>query len=287
MNEYVIYSNTHKGDFDFSVACLDKFENIDFLHKSRNVSLGASYSEYCSPCKRAFLSVTYNYIGKTTYLVNDKTYRVKEGEFIIYGRGCVSQQSAGKGGSVSYTLSFNPQFCKQYGFYDDIICHVTDDKLKRIFFDLLKAYDDASDMALTYALQLLIHINHHYKKYSAGIPSKTSLSDKQMTKVIKYINRNIFNKIHLKELAETIGFTPSYFSYMFKNTCGYSPISYVTFLRCKNARQLLLTTDFSIKDIMDICGFYSMSQFKKLYKQMTGRDVEHDAKTPPIVVQIR
>ena len=287
MNEYVIYSNIHKGNFAFSVACLDRFDNIAFLHKSSNISIGASYSEYCPPCKRAFLSLSYCYTGNITYQLNGKTYNVREGELIIYGRGCVVQQSAAKGGNVSYTLAVNPQFCKQYGFCDDMICRITDDKLKKLFLKALQAYDDGANTAETLILQLLMHINYHYKKYSSGISVENTLSDKQMAKVIKYINRNIFNKIHLKDLANAVGFTPSYFSYLFKNTCGYSPVSYVSFLRCRNARQLLLTTDFSIKDVMDICGFYSITQFKKAYKKITGRDAEHDAKTPPVVVPLK
>lgn len=288
MNEYVIYSNIHKGDFAISVACLDRFDNIKFLHKSRNISIGASYSEYCHSCKRAFLSVTYSHIGEIIYQVNGKTYNVKEGEFIIYGRGCVTQQTAAVGGSVSYTLAINPQFCKKYGFCDDMVCHVTDDKLKQLFFDSLKAYDnDNLDVSSTFVLQMLMYINYRYKKYSADVSSENILSDKQMAKVIKYINRNIFNKIHLKDLADAVGFTPSYFSYLFKNTCGYSPVSYVTFLRCQNARQLLLTTDFPIKDIMDICGFYSITQFKKAYNKITARDAIVDSKAPAVIVQLK
>ena len=288
MNEYVIYSSINNNDFDLKAACLDKFDNIEFLHKSRNISFGASYSEYCRPCKKAFLSLSYSYIGNTVYTINDKKYHVRQGEFIIHGRGSVTNQTAANGGSVSYTLSVSPHFCKKYGFCDDMICQITDDKLKNMFFDLIKAFDnDETDTASTVFLQLLMHINHHYKKYSAGVSDVGTLSDTQMLKVIKYINRNICNKIHLNDMAQVLRFHPVYFSRAFKKTCGYSPIVYANFLRCKNACQLLLTTDFTPKEIIEFCGFYSMAQFKNMYKKLIGRDVERDAKTPPVVISLR
>lgn len=290
MNEYVVYSNIHKDYFSLSVACLDKFENIKFLHKNRNISVGASYSEYCSPCKRAFLGIAYSYIGDTIYTINDKTYHIKEGELIIYGRGCITSQTASAGGSVSYGLAISPQFCKKYGLCDDMICHIKDDtKLKEFFFNILHQYDHDKHSAdtATSVLQMLMHINSKYSSFSAKVDDSGTLSDRQMAKVIKYVNRNMFNKIHLEDMAKVVDLHPIYFSRVFKKTCGYSPVTYANFLRCRNARQLLLTTDFTAKEIIEACGFYSMTQFKNMYKKLIGRDALTDAQTPPIVINLK
>ena len=134
---------------------------------------------------------------------------------------------------------------------------------------------------------MLIHTDLNYKKYSAGTPESGVLSDKQMTKIIKYINRNLFNKIHLEDMAKVVDLNHMYFCRIFKKTCGYSPVVYANFLRCINARLLLLTTDFTPKEIIEFCGFHSMTQFKNMYKKLIGRDVDLDAKTPPVVIPIR
>lgn len=290
MNEYVIYSNIHNNDFALSVACLDVFENIEFLHKNNSVSLGASYSEYCSPCKRSFFGMAYSYIGSTIYTINDKKYHVKQGEFIIYGRGCTTTQAATAGGSVSYGIAVSPNFCKKYGLCDDMICHIKDDtRLKELFLSLISKYDKnvTGDDTITTALQLLMHINSNYKSFSVNLDDSGTLSDKQMAKIIKYIHRNIFNKIHLEDMAKVLDLHPIYFSRVFKKTCGYSPVAYANFLRCRNARQLLLTTDFTPREILEACGFYSMTQFKNMYKKLTGRDAELDAATPPVVINMK
>ncbi|MBR2471604.1 MAG: helix-turn-helix transcriptional regulator [Clostridia bacterium] len=290
MNEYVIYSNRHSNDFSVTAACLDIFENIEFLHKSRNIAIGASYSEYCHPCKIAFMTISYSYIGETVYTVNGNSYCVKPGEFMIYGRGCTTMQTAAPGGSVTYSFSVSPQFCKNHNICDDMIYHVkSDERLKNLFLKFFGKYDKnpTDNSTITAALQMLIHTTHNYKQYSAGTPDSGVLSDNQMIRIVKYINRNLFNKIHLDDMAKVLGLNPMYFCRIFKKTCGYSPVAYANFLRCRNARQLLLTTDFTPKEIIEACGFYSMSQFKNMYKKLTGRDAELDAATPPVVINMK
>ncbi|MBR2471177.1 MAG: AraC family transcriptional regulator, partial [Clostridia bacterium] len=72
-----------------------------------------------------------------------------------------------------------------------------------------------------------------------------------------------------------------------KKTCGYSPIAYANFLRCDSAREILLTTDFTPKEVIEACGFYSMSHFKNMYKKLTGRDALADASTVPVEIKVR
>ena len=98
---------------------------------------------------------------------------------------------------------------------------------------------------------------------------------------------NLFNKIHLSDMAKLLDFEQTYFCHMFKNTCGYSPVAYANFLRCENAREILLTTDFTPKEVIEACGFHNMYHFKSMYKKMTGRDALADAATEPIVIKIK
>ena len=290
MFKYSTYSMNATGDFNVLAGCLDVFENITFLHHSNNITIGTSYSEHCIPQKNAFLSISYSYINETIYEINGKTYRVKEGEFLIKGRGSATINRAGAGGSVTYGFRVSPNFCKKHGLCDDMICHVTsDDKMKELFLSLIHKYDKygCGESATTAALQLLIHIDHHYKKYSAKLDESRILSDRQMEKIIKYINRNLFNKIHLADMAALLDFNPKYFCHVFKNTCGYSPVAYANFLRCENAREILLTTDFTPKEVIEACGFSSMSHFKNMYKKLIGRDALADAATEPIEIKIK
>ena len=290
MLRYCTYSMNNKNNYFITASCLDMFENIPFLHRSNNVDIGAAYSRYSKPQKNAFLIITYGYINETVCEVNGKTYRIKSGEFLIKGRGSINHQSAGPDGSISYGIRVNPQFYKKYGICDDMVVHVkSDDKLKKLFLDFLHIHDQNghSSSSETAMLQLLMYIDRNYKQYSQGLDDRGTLSDKQMEKVIKYINRNLFNKIHLADMAALFDVAPEHFSRLFKKTCGYSPVAYANFLRCDNAMEILLTTDFTPKEIVEACGFHSMSHFKNMYKKMTGRDALADASTVPVEIKVR
>ena len=88
-------------------------------------------------------------------------------------------------------------------------------------------------------------------------------------------------------MAALLDLNPVYFGYVFKKTCGYSPVEYANFLRCANANILLLTTDFTPKEIIEACGFYSMSHFKNMYKKLMGRDALVDASTVPVEIKVK
>ena len=290
MYKYATYNMNNKNDFCMSASCLDIFENISFLHSGADFPIGASPSDYCISQKNAYLTISYSHVNETVYTINGKTYVVKKGEFLIQGRGSINSQTPGKGGSVTYAVRVNPQFCKKYGLCDDIVCHIkADEQMQDLFLNLIRKYDENpfSSSATTAMLQLLLYINRKYKQYSAKLDDSGILSDKQMEKVFKYINRNLFNKIHLSDMAKLLNLEQTYFCHKFKKTCGQSPIAYANFLRCENAREILLTTDFTAKEVIEACGFQSMSHFKSMYKKLTGRDVLVDAATEPVEIEVK
>jgi len=87
---------------------------------------------------------------------------------------------------------------------------------------------------------------------------------------LSYISRNLDKKITASELAELVHVSPSYFGTYFKNNYGKSHKVYITELRMKNAMSLLLSTDNSITAISEECGFVSVSNFIKAFKEYWG-----------------
>ena len=107
------------------------------------------------------------------------------------------------------------------------------------------------------------------------ILSKSSFSEKRgdlspIREALSYISRNLDKKITAAELAELVHVSPSYFGTFFKNNYGKSHKAYITELRMKNAMSLLLSTDNSITAISEECGFVSVSNFVKAFKEYWG-----------------
>ena len=64
--------------------------------------------------------------------------------------------------------------------------------------------------------------------------------------------------------------SPYYFSRLFKNTTGYSPYEYITYVRLDRAKTLLKTTDDTIKEITYAAGFGSEANFITCFKKHNG-----------------
>ena len=85
-----------------------------------------------------------------------------------------------------------------------------------------------------------------------------------------YIMRNLTRKISLEEIAQISGFSPPYFSSIFKEEMGENFTSYLNRLRVEKASFLLTSTGLSLNKIGHSCGFEDQSWFSKTFKNYTG-----------------
>ena len=63
---------------------------------------------------------------------------------------------------------------------------------------------------------------------------------------------------------------PSYFSTIFKQSCGSSFKEYLNYIRIEESKHLLTETNYSIIDIAVAVGFEDQSYFTKVFKKFTG-----------------
>ncbi len=85
--------------------------------------------------------------------------------------------------------------------------------------------------------------------------------------VINYISEHYAEKIYIDKLAEIILVSADYFTKMFKDSIGKTPVDYINGLRINRAMQLLIETDKSMSDISDDIGFCNANYFNKIFKQ--------------------
>ena len=76
--------------------------------------------------------------------------------------------------------------------------------------------------------------------------------------------------ITLQETAGYVDLNPSYFSTLFKQSCGLSFKEYLNYIRIEESKKLLTSTDRSILDIAIDIGFEDQSYFTKVFKKYTG-----------------
>ncbi len=110
--------------------------------------------------------------------------------------------------------------------------------------------------------------------YLVAYHKQKEFSGKEIAGIIekaRFEMRNDVDKqFDLEQFAANNNIGYSYFRRMFKNFTGISPRQYFLQLKILRARELLLTTDKSIKEISYQLGFDSIYYFSRFFKQKTG-----------------
>ena len=88
--------------------------------------------------------------------------------------------------------------------------------------------------------------------------------------VVSYIIKNYRKKISVLEIAEEFGLTPNYLHAIFRRVTGETPAALLSRLRMERAAELLFTTEISIGEIAESCGFESQTYFSYVFRQRFG-----------------
>lgn len=94
--------------------------------------------------------------------------------------------------------------------------------------------------------------------------------DPIILKAIMHIRLNIAHEITLKSLAKRYGYTPNYFSTIFKKETGKSFSDYLKYERLRLSDILLKTSDLSVSEIAKQVGFSTTAYFCRVYKNEFG-----------------
>ena len=93
----------------------------------------------------------------------------------------------------------------------------------------------------------------------------------RLNKVYEYVFENFRRKIRLQDLAELLHMTPTSFSRYFtmKNNKSFS--RFLSEIRIKHACKMLTESEESVSNICYSCGFDTLSNFNKQFREITMR----------------
>jgi AraC-like DNA-binding protein len=88
--------------------------------------------------------------------------------------------------------------------------------------------------------------------------------------VLRYIYTHLRENPTLAQMAEMCNYSPNYFSRLFKDTTGKKYTDFLNSLKINTAKRLLSSSDISVKEIAQECGYSSVSNFYRVFKEETG-----------------
>ncbi|MCS5489458.1 AraC family transcriptional regulator [Algoriphagus limi] len=103
---------------------------------------------------------------------------------------------------------------------------------------------------------------------NAGYINSNKESEKdRMGQVYEYVMQNFQGKVSLKEAARISNLSQSAFSRYFKSRVNKTFSEFLTEVRISHACKLLHESDLNISEIAYECGFFTLSNFNRLFKE--------------------
>lgn len=103
------------------------------------------------------------------------------------------------------------------------------------------------------------------KNYDILIPEKSISAT-----VIEYMQENMEHRITLDDLSRLISLEKSYFLRLFRKETGKTPIEMLIEMRLNKASDLILSTNLTVAEIAERCGYNTVSFFISEYKKRYG-----------------
>jgi len=92
----------------------------------------------------------------------------------------------------------------------------------------------------------------------------------RLSQVYKYVQDHFQKDISLKNIADMAGLTPQSFCRWFKKRTNKHFFDYLKEVRIFNACEMLINSEMPIAEVAYLCGYNTVSNFNKLFKEATG-----------------
>lgn len=227
--------------------------------------------------------------GSVEVQIGTETVTASEGEFVFIPSGLVFRVNATEGNASLKAMVFDSSIIEAnmdnfdteifYMFYVQSRNKITVFGKEHPIYETLvfcmgESYDEYVSKDVCYKLPIRANIYlimTALLRYYCG--SKDELDRMiyhnvmRLRPVIDYIAEHFGEKIYIETLSDMITVSPDYFTKMFKDSIGKTPIDYINGIRINKALELLSGSDVPVNEIADIIGFSGPNYFHKIFKQ--------------------
>lgn len=232
----------------------------------------------------------YLYSGERYYFIQDKTYHVTGGSFVLIPPNEIHRTgNLGNFGYDRMLIHFSRELLEDYlavepsinpyeNLEEDIHLISLNPQEQNFVETLLHTMEleynqnqfrETAYIKLT-LLQLLLFLNNCKPSEQDSALTEINNTQKTMFEILGYINNSYFEEISLETISARYYLSTYYFSRTFKEVTGFHFVDYLNNVRIKEAKKLLLNSNLSVNEIASAVGFNSNTHFGRVFRQITG-----------------
>lgn len=215
--------------------------------------------------------------GGGNYSIGEHTYVANQGDILIFNNNVVhDERNLTSESALIYSLGIEPltwnSALEKYKIpiKTPSCIHSGDDyELLLEYFNLLwtsESVDYVNSHGAFSELIELIAITTRKACFDLTSHVGSSLGGK----ILNHIEDNFLNEISLETIAEKLEISVFYLIHVFKKHTGHSPKQYIIRRRIGEAQSLLVSGRHNITEVANCVGYFNISNFNRIFKQITG-----------------
>ncbi len=239
-----------------------------------------------------FWEMVYIDAGKATIIAGDKEVVLSQGEVIFHKPNefhalKVSSKSTANVFVISFVCS-----SQAISFFKSKMMIVPDNLKKYISTIIEEYYHTFSTMALsdnkleikenpliggqqmirTYLEQFLILLirSESDNRNLRIFPSKESMENHLVYQMMQIIDDSIYGKISVGEICDSLNYSRTYLSKIFKASSGYTIVEYILKHKIREAKKLIRQGNYNFTQISDILCFDNPHYFSRVFKKIAN-----------------
>lgn len=211
-----------------------------------------------------YYDFTFMLKGEMTYIVDGKSYTIRENDAILIKPGSMRERilptEPVKYVSFNFTV-FDDSVIPKQTYLRDIISHD---------IRALVSVFSAAHISDIYATrEKVINILNYILLEIRDIIDFDS-NNKHIIEIIKYINEHIAEPITLSTISDVINLSKEYTSHIFKKETGKTVTEYINERKLIIAKEMILSTSYPLTYISNRMSYENYSYFTKVFKKQFG-----------------
>lgn len=225
---------------------------------------------------RQFSGVANNHIfllcsfGEMKVILNKEEFSLKENDILLIPIN--SEYSILEGKFTSIFIAFNGASVDEL-----IYCSVfknqsflsSDNNMAYYLYKIYHAYYEAEYLSIK-CLGLLYEFFYEITKQSKIDSNDYTNKEKHIEMAKEFIIQNYQKEISISDVARKVGVTSNYLANIFALYNQKAPKLYLTEVRMEQAKKLLSTHKYKVKDVGKMVGYKNQLHFSSEFKKYTG-----------------
>lgn len=232
------------------------------------------------------IEIIYIITGELDAEIGSIHHILKNGDIMLINSKVIHSTKCVKGNHtilVQLPFSFLKRYIPELSSRQFILNYKTDNPVERTKITQLKVLlekmnyikeeqpDGGTLIFQSMLFELLFALYHNF-----SIPL-TTLPDRKINKnlarlelILQYTNKHYAEGISLSDVSSLLYLQPAYFCRFFKKNMGITYLEYLNEVRLSHIYHDLLTTDYSVHELLEKHGFTNYKLFRRIFREKFG-----------------